>query len=72
MQPEYRPRLGSSPGIELPEPSFLFDPAKHLLDPLYGVDGLGVALMASSAAINRRTTASLDVLSHMGRDAVDA
>lgn len=51
MQPEHCPHLGSSPGLQLPDSGSLLDPANDLFDPLSGVDGLGLALMASSAAI---------------------
>jgi len=53
MQPKYRSHLGIALALELSKPICLFDPAKHLLDPLSGVDGLDVSLMVGTAAINR-------------------
>jgi len=53
MQPEQRLHLDSASGLELPESCGLFDPAKHLFDALSGVDRLGIAHVACSAAIKR-------------------
>lgn len=71
MQPEHRSHPGAAPGLELPQPSSLLDPAEHLLDPLPGIDRAGIARMADSAAINRRKAMGLDVVGHMGRDPID-
>jgi hypothetical protein len=53
MQPESHCRLDSPSGVERTEARSLLDTAKDLFDSLPGVEGLGGALMASSAAINR-------------------
>ncbi len=53
MQPEHRSNFCRASGLELPESCGLFDPGKHLLDPLSGIDRLGVTVVAGSAAINR-------------------
>jgi hypothetical protein len=80
MQPEHRSHPGSAPGLELPQAgglsllrrSLRLDPAKHLLDPLTGVDGLGITLMANGAAVDGGAAAGLDVLGDMRRDAREA
>jgi hypothetical protein len=46
-------QLVPTSGLELPEAGGLLDPAKHLYNPLFGVDRFAVALMACSAVINR-------------------
>ena len=46
MQPEHRSHSGPASGLELPQAGGLFDPAKHLLNPLPGVDRLSVALVS--------------------------
>jgi len=60
MQAEHCSHPGSTPGLELPQPSSLLDLAEHLLDPLPGIDRAGIARMADSAAINRRMATGLD------------
>jgi len=72
MQPEHLPHLGSTSGLEIPEPSCSFNPAKHQLDRLPCIDRLGVDLMTGSAPINRRTPGSLGIMSHMGSNGADA
>ncbi len=69
MQAENRPHPGSASGLELPQAGSLLDLAKHLLNPLPGVDRLGVSLMPNGAAIDRGAAEGLNVLAHMGRDA---
>ena len=54
MQPEHRSHSEPASGLELPQSGGLFDPAKHLLDPLSGVDRLAVALMPSGSPVDGR------------------
>lgn len=58
LQPEYRSYLGSLSGFELTKSRILLYPSKDLFVSLPGVDRLGVALMACSAAINRSSIAA--------------
>jgi hypothetical protein len=48
--------------LELMQTAPLLDPTKHLLDAAAGVDRLGVALVAVSAAIDGGTTGAAGVL----------
>ena len=68
MQPKHRTHLACAAQLELAQAAPLFDPAKHLLDAAAGVDRLGVALVADTAAIDGRTRAA-GVLSHVRRHA---
>lgn len=67
MQAKHRTHLAYAAQLELTQTAPLFDPAKHLLDAATGVDRLGVALVAGSAAIDCRTTKAGGVLRHVGR-----
>jgi hypothetical protein len=46
-------QLGAASSLELPEAGGLLDTAKHLFNPLFGVDRFAVALKACSEFINR-------------------
>lgn len=75
MQAKHRAHLLAAAHFELAQPAPLLllrirlrlDPAKHLLDPPASVDRFAVALVAGGAAIDGRTTGTIDVLSDVRR-----
>ena len=68
MQAKHGAHFLSAAQLELAQSAPLLDPAEHLLDPAAGVDRFAVALVARGAAVDRRTTGAIGVLSLVRRD----
>ena len=69
VQAKHRTHLACAPQLELTQAAPLFDPAKQILVAAAGVDRLGVALVAGSAAIDGGTSSAGGVLCHVRRHA---
>jgi len=54
------------------EPCVLIVPAKHLLDPLFRIDRMGIALVADRTALDRRLHAASDVLCEIQLNDINA